>query len=339
MERALARVTPWLADPPGSDGGASQSPRAATAALPASPGVYRFRDARDRVLYVGRATSLRSRVRSYFGDLADRPRLAPMVASIAAIEAVACESEHEAAWLERNLLEAALPPWNRTPGGQEVAVCITLDGSPATPGLTVVHADTVSARSAGRPGVRHFGPYLGGARVRLAAAGLRRVYPLGYAGDGQAGAMADMARRRGVSPSDRAALLTALAAVLDRDPLAVAGAEAELTRRRDAAAAAERFELAGRIHAELTALQWVVCPQRATVLEPVNATLAGFADGILVTFEITGGRMRGWRQQPSTPTLARSELAATPAQWREFAGRNAVLAARLTSAVRQPAAR
>jgi excinuclease ABC subunit C len=296
------------------------------AALPAEPGVYRFHDAGGRVLYIGRATSLRSRVGSYFGQLSDRRHLAAMVARIAAVQAVICESEHEAAWLERNLLERRLPPWNRTAGGQEVAVCIAVADSPRSPGLKVVHADAVSANS----GVRHFGPYLGGARVRLAAAGLRRIYPLGYAADGQAGSVADMARRRGVNASDRAGLLAALAAVLDRDPGAVADVRIQLTRRRDAAAAAERYELAGRIQAELAAIDWVVCPQRATVLESAAASLAGWADGMLVTFEVTGGRMSDWQQRPCSQAAAQRRLAATPPQWRDFAKRNATLAARLT---------
>ena len=89
----------------------------AVARLPGSPGVYRFRDAGDRVLYVGRASALRSRVAWYWSDLRDREHLAPMVARVARIEAVSCDSAHEAAWLERNLLEASLPQWNRTPGG------------------------------------------------------------------------------------------------------------------------------------------------------------------------------------------------------------------------------
>lgn len=299
--------------------------RAAVPALPGAPGVYRFRDAGGRVLYIGRATSLRSRVGSYFGQLRDRRHLAPMVAAIAAIQAVVCESEHEAAWLERNLLECHLPPWNRTAGGQEVAVCIALADAPRAPGLKVVHADAVSARS----GVRYFGPYLGGSRVRLAVAGLHRIFPLGYAADGQAGSVAAMATRRGVDRSHREGLLAALAAVLDRDPQAVADARTQLTRRRDAAAAAEQYELAGRIQAELAAIDWVACPQRATVLEPGTASLAGWADGVLVTFEITGGRLGDWQQQPSTQAEAQGRLAGTPPQWRDFAQRNAILAARL----------
>src|SRR5262245_35925451 len=95
--------------------------------LPSTPGVYRFRDAGGRVLYIGRASALRSRVASYWPGSAHRGHLAAMVARIARVEAVSCDSLHETAWLERNLLEVSLPPWNRTPGGQENAVYIRMD--------------------------------------------------------------------------------------------------------------------------------------------------------------------------------------------------------------------
>ena len=70
--------------------------------LPHEPGVYRFRDERDRVMYVGRASDLRSRTRSYWGDLHGRRHLRRMVGQIARVEALVCQSVHEAAWLERN---------------------------------------------------------------------------------------------------------------------------------------------------------------------------------------------------------------------------------------------
>ena len=82
-----------------------RTPRAAVALLPSAPGVYRFRDADNRVLYIGRAINLRRRVGSYWNSLDVDRRLARMVSSIARLEAVVCDSEHEACWLERNLLE------------------------------------------------------------------------------------------------------------------------------------------------------------------------------------------------------------------------------------------
>src|SRR5262249_56977330 len=90
--------------PDGDTGPVPPSPQpSARARLPSTPGVYRFRDAGGRVLYLGRAVQLRRRVGSYWTDLGDRSHLAAMVARIARIEAVSCDSEHEAAWLERNL--------------------------------------------------------------------------------------------------------------------------------------------------------------------------------------------------------------------------------------------
>src|SRR5260370_25616 len=107
---------------PGRGGAAGPRRPASAARLPLAPGVYRFRDQAGRVLYAGRAVSLRRRVLSYWGDLGDRGHLAPMVARIARVEAVVCDSAHEAAWLERNLLQRRLPPWNRSVGGQAAEV-------------------------------------------------------------------------------------------------------------------------------------------------------------------------------------------------------------------------
>ena len=122
-----------------------------------------------------------------------------MVARIARIEAVSCDSPHEAAWLERNLLQDSLPPWNKTPGGQESAAYIRLDGRPANPGLTVVYQVQPCAQ------VRHFGPYLGGLRARQAVAALHRILPLAYASARPGASERELARIRGVGDQDRAA--------------------------------------------------------------------------------------------------------------------------------------
>jgi excinuclease ABC subunit C len=303
------------------------------ARLPSGPGVYRFRDGAGRVLYIGRAGSLRRRVGSYWGDLGDRPHLARMVAQIGRVEAVRCASEHEAAWLERLLLEHSIPRWNRTAGGQEVEVYIRLSASSRSPGLSVVHEPPKPGDAA-----RYFGPYLGGARVRLAAAGLHRVFPLAYAADTPAGSMAAMAAERGVRGADRTGLAGQIAAVLDRDPAAVADARDRLVARREAAAAAEAFEAAGRVQAELAGLDWVTCPQRVATLDGGDADVAGWADGVLVRFEIAGGRMCGWRQYQRTRAQADRWLAGTPPHWREFAAENAGLAASLYGGHQRPEA-
>jgi excinuclease ABC subunit C len=306
--------------------------RAAVRVLPTAPGVYRFLDSRRRVLYAGRAAHLRQRVASYFGVLSDRQHLLAMVPLIAAIEAVECASEHEAAWLERNLLEGSLPAWNRTAGGQEVAVCIRVDSSARSAGIAVLHLPVPESQSNGNTAVRYFGPYLGGARVRLAAAGLHRALPLRYTSDGQSSLLRELGVRRGVDSADREILAARLCSVLGREPAAIAGLRAQLAALRDSAAAGQAYELAGRIQAELAALDWVTCPQQAALLEPEDATLAGWSDGTLVRFEVRAGRLAGWRLISRSRTQAEPWLARTPPRWREFADRNAILAASLRAA-------
>ena len=298
------------------------SARDQTALLPPAPGVYRFRDATGRVLYLGRATHLRSRVGSYWGDLRDRAHLAPMVARVARVEAVACDSAHEAAWLERNLLQAHQPPWNRAPdGGQESEVWIRLSDDTSTPGVTVVYQPDERGGS--------FGPYLGGRQARLAVSGLGRVLPLNYAGSGLTGVRRDMARVRGVSAADRADLARRTAAVLGRDPGEVAVVKARLTELRDTASATLAFELAARLQQEVEALDWVTAEQKVTRPGDADHDACGWADGTLVRFEIRAGRLAGWTLRACGEPTARRHLAATPPEWTEFTQRNAELAARL----------
>ncbi len=248
-----------------------------------------------------------------------------MVARIARIEAVVCDSEHEAAWLERNLLEHTMPTWNRTPGGQEVPVYIRLDPRPAAPGLSVVHTTEPNAG-----GARLFGPYLGGERVRLAVAALDRVLPLPYAGTRLSGSQREMAGKRGVGPRDRDALIGTLTEVLQRDPSAVSSLRRELRGRRDLASDLLAFERAARLQSEIDAIDWITSPQRVTSAEPSDHDVFGWAAGVLVQFRLRAGRLCRWTQRTCTPTGARRHLATTPAAWAEFADRNAELAARLT---------
>jgi excinuclease ABC subunit C len=295
----------------------------AIAGLPGTPGVYRFRDARGGVLYIGRATALRNRVASYWSDLRERGHLAPMVARVTRIEAVTCDSPHEAALLERNLLEASLPPWNRTPGGQENLVYIRMDKEPRAPGLTVDHLRRPAAN------VQYFGPYLGGLRARQAIAALRRILPLCYTGTRLRGAQLDIARARGFAGADRAELISTLTAVLQRQPDVLAWAHAELEHLRHRAAGALAYEVAGRIQAEIEALDWVTCPQRVTTMDASDFQVCGWSGGMLVRFGIRGGRLCQWSQRRCSQSDAAPQLASTPAGWRGFAQRNAELAAAL----------
>jgi excinuclease ABC subunit C len=307
----------------------STAPRTAIAALPGCAGVYRFRDARGRALYIGRAIDLRRRVGSYWTDLRDRRHLARMVPQIVGIEAVACESAHEAAWLERNLLERSKPRWNRIRGGLEVPVYIQLNRRSGSARLTVVHGPP--AGTAGST-VELFGPYLGGTKARLAVSALDRVLPLGYAGERLSGSERDLARVRGVEVADRDVLLATVTSVLQREPAAVDTVKEYLARQRDLASTSLAFELAARIQHEIEAIDWVVAEQKVTLPYPLAAAdcdIYGWADGLLVQFQVQRGRLCTWTQRACPPAAVQRYLDQTPAHWRAFAARSAELARRL----------
>ncbi|MCZ2820767.1 hypothetical protein O2V63_10535 [Modestobacter sp. VKM Ac-2977] len=295
----------------------------AVAALPVAPGVYRFRDGSGRVLYVGRAGELRRRVSSYWGDLRDRRHLRRMVPRVARIEALVCDSAHEAAWAERNLLERSLPPWNRIVGGLEVPVSICLDPSPEAPRLGL------AATQRPTPGVRFFGPYLGAGKVRLAVSGLERLYPLGHAGPTRTAGERELARVRGGQALPVAQLAGAVASVLDREPTAVAAALAALTARRDAAAGLHAFEAAARLQQEIEAVEWVVAPQRVTAPgEGGDQVVTAWGDDVLVRLRIRDGRLRAWEQETCSRPVPGTRA---PDGWAPFLRRNAELAARLAA--------
>jgi excinuclease ABC subunit C len=259
-------------------------------------------------------------VQSYWTHLGDRPRLRRMVDRIDRVEAVWCDSDHEAAWLERNLLEHSKPRWNRTEGGQEVVGYIRYDDGPRSPGLRFTHLATGTGQ--------HFGPYLGGLRIRQAISALHRVLPLTYTGTAN-GSAREFADLFGIGPADRETLARTAIAVLERDPAAVAALRTELERRRDRAAAELRFEFAAKLQDELAAFDWIVAEQKVSWLEPHDADVYGWADGVLVHFQIRAGRMCTWTQRPTSEATARPRVAATPALYRAFAHRNATLAATL----------
>ena len=275
--------------------------------------MYRFRDEQGRALYVGRAGDLRKRVGSYWGELRDRRHLRRMIPQIAAVEALVLASEHEAAWAERMLLEHRRARWNRVAGGLEVPVYVRVDA--AVPRISVAH------EVADAPGVRWYGPYLGGTATRLAVAGLERAYPMSYARSHLTGTERDLARIHGVETADAAVLVEAVDAVLRRDPAGVGLAREALVAKRDAAVSSELYEMASRIHEELGGLEWVVAPLR---LFSADADLTACADGMQVSLRFRSGRLRTWDQAP-----ALTEVATAGDEWGETLRRNAVLAAAL----------
>jgi excinuclease ABC subunit C len=139
-----------------------------------------------------------------------------------------------------------------------------------------------------------------------------------------------------VALPDREALLQTVIAVLRRQPAAIETVLKQLASQRDKASASLAFELAARIQQEIEAIDWVAAEQKVTLLTPgadcADCDVYGWADGMLVHFEVRQGRMRTWRQRACQAAAARAYLDRTPEGWQAFASRSAELARRLADA-------
>jgi excinuclease ABC subunit C len=138
-------------------------------ALPAKPGVYLFRAPNDSVLYVGKAKSLRSRVRSYFRGGDTRQGLDKLTSRVERIEVVVTSTETEAFHLEQNLIKRHRPPFN-----------VRLRDDKSYPYIAVTVDDdfprVMFTRERHRRGVVYFGPYANAKKVRETLDVLNRVF-------------------------------------------------------------------------------------------------------------------------------------------------------------------
>ncbi|MDQ1644331.1 MAG: polymerase subunit epsilon, partial [Cryptosporangiaceae bacterium] len=107
--------------------------------LPSAPGVYVFRDSRERPLYVGTSKDVRTRVRQYFVSSENRSRMAEMIAAAERVEAVVCAHSLEAEVRELRLIAAHKPPYNRRSKYPERTLWLKLT-SEAYPRLSLVRA-------------------------------------------------------------------------------------------------------------------------------------------------------------------------------------------------------
>src|SRR5213595_2811682 len=139
-------------------------------ALPAKPGVYLFRDEAGDVLYVGKAKSLRPRVRSYFQKTTDgRAQIRQLPDRVADVEVIVTGSEVEALHLEQNLVKRHRPPFN-----------VRLRDDKSFPYIAVTVEDdyprVMFTRERHRRGVVYFGPYANAKKVRETLDVLNRVF-------------------------------------------------------------------------------------------------------------------------------------------------------------------
>ena len=140
-------------------------------ALPAKPGVYLFRDEKGQVLYIGKAKSLRPRVRSYFQRGGEtRAQIAKLPGRVEDVEVIVTNTEVEALHLEQNLVKRHRPPFN-----------VRLRDDKSFPYIAVTVEDdyprVMFTRERHRRGVVYFGPYANAKKVRETLDVLNRVFP------------------------------------------------------------------------------------------------------------------------------------------------------------------
>jgi excinuclease ABC subunit C len=266
--------------------------------LPAKPGVYLFRDADGGVLYVGKAKSLRPRVRQYFQKTGDgRVQIRQLPGRVADIEVIVTGSEVEALHLEQNLIKRHRPPFN-----------VRLRDDKSFPYIAVtvedVYPRVMFTRERHRPGVWYFGPYANAKKVRETLDVLNRVFryrPCEGPKPGRHSGIPclDFHIDRCLAPcvdfvsrDDYRALIDGVIEFLAGD---VKPIQRELERQMRGAAEEERYEDAARYRNRLHAVQHLVERQSVERQAVGTVDIIGFAAegdrAVVQIFPLRGGKM------------------------------------------------
>ncbi len=278
--------------------------RPAPGTIPASPGVYRFRDADGRVIYVGKAKSLRSRLSNYFQDVANlHPRTRRMVTSASSVEWTVVSSEVEALTLEYTWIKEFDPRFN-----------VKFRDDKSYPYLAVTMAERYPrihvTRRAKLKGDRYFGPYTHVWAIRETLDLLLRVFPVRTCSAGVFRRAERSGRPCLLGFIDKcSAPCTGAISEADHRALAerfcdfMAGNTArytkEIERRMREASAALDFETAARLRDDLAALTKVMERNSVVLSDSTDADLIALAqddlEAAVQVFHVRGGRIRGQR--------------------------------------------
>ena len=278
--------------------------RPAPGSIPESPGVYRFRDGRGRVVYVGKAKNLRSRLNSYFADFAGlHPRTQSMLLAAAQVDWTVVGTEVEALQLEYSWIKEFDPRFNVRYRDDKSYPYLAVTMDEDFPRVQVM-------RGAKRRGVRYFGPYSHAWAIRDTVDTLLRVFPvrtcsagvfkragqigrpclLGYIGKCSAPCVGriDAAEHR---------------ALAEEFCDFMAGQTGKFIRRLEAqmraAAGAEEYERAARLRDDIQALQRALEKQAVVLPDGTDCDVIALAEDQLEAavqvFYVRSGRVRGQR--------------------------------------------
>jgi excinuclease ABC subunit C len=266
--------------------------------LPTKPGVYLFRDKKGTVLYVGKAKSLRPRVRSYFqAGPSDRPATSQLPARVHDIEVIVTGTEVEALHLEQNLVKRHRPPFN-----------VRLRDDKSFPYIAVTVEDefprVMFTRERHRRGVLYFGPYASAKKVRETLDVLNRVFRFRPCEGPKPGRHSGipcldyhidrcLAPCVGyVSKEDYAEVISGVAQFLSGDTAPILR---DLERRMRTAAEEEKFEEAARYRNRLFSIQHLAERQAADRRDVGDVDVLGVAltgdRGTVQIFPLRGGKM------------------------------------------------
>jgi excinuclease ABC subunit C len=299
-------------------------------ALPAQPGVYVFRDRRGATLYVGKASSLRSRVRSYFAASMGDTRffIATLAAEIGDLETYVTRTEKEAALLENNLIKEHQPRYNVKLRDDKEYLSLRLDPKAAWPRLEVV-------RRPRQDGAHYFGPYHSATAARATLRLVNRHFQLRTCTDTELAARVrpclqyQIKRCPGpcVLPVDRAHYGEQAGAVtmfLDgrHDELVK-----ELAARMTESASKLEYEQAGVYRDQIRAVEQVREEQRVTSARDVDQDVIGlYREGEQIEIAllvVRGGRLVGVRTWELVLPLPDEEVVASFVA--EYYGRGALV--------------
>ncbi len=278
--------------------------RPASGSVPTEPGVYRFRDVHDRVIYVGKAKNLRNRLNSYFADLASlHPRTQQMVTTAAGVDWTVVGTEVEALQLEYNWIKEYDPRFNVRYRDDKSYPMLAVSVNEEFPRLFVY-------RGPRRRGVRYFGPYSHAWAIRETLDLLLRVFPARTCSAGVFKRHQQLGRPCLLGYIDKcsAPCVGRVSADEHREIVEgfcdfLAGRTDRLMRQveKQMTEASEEldFERAARLRDDLEALRKVLEKQSVVLGDGTDADVIGLeADELEVAvqvFHVRGGRVRGRR--------------------------------------------
>ncbi len=278
--------------------------RPAPGTVPDQPGVYRFRDEHGRVVYVGKAKSLRSRLSSYFADVAGlHPRTRAMVEAASEVDWVTVGTEVEALALEYTWIKEFDPRFNVRYRDDKSYPYLILTLGEEFPRAYV-------GRGAKRKGARYFGPYAHAWAIRETLDLVLRVFPIRTCTDGVFRRAAQVGRPCLLAYIDKcsAPCVGRIDAqehrqLVDEFASFMSGRTAGIERRLESqmreAAEAEDFESAARLRDDLGALRRAMERNTVVLSDGTNADVIGLAEDELEAaveiFHVRDGRIRGQR--------------------------------------------